>query len=44
MVGHAKGSAVTVPKGALGGVGNTPLIELQRVTPSGFGRVLLKLE
>jgi len=35
---------VTVPKGALGGVGNTPIVELQRVVPSGFGRVLLKLE
>ncbi len=35
---------MTVPKGALGGVGNTPIVELQRVVPSGFGRVLLKLE
>jgi cysteine synthase A len=35
---------VTVPKGALGGIGNTPIVELQRVVPAGFGHVLLKLE
>jgi cysteine synthase A len=35
---------VTVPKGALGGIGNTPIVELQRVVPAGIGRVLLKLE
>ena len=28
----------------LGGIGNTPLVELQRVVPQGSGRVVAKLE
>ncbi len=36
--------AMTVPVGALGGIGNTPLVSLQRVVPSGSARVLVKLE
>lgn len=44
MTGETMGNVVTVPKGALGGVGNTPIVELQRLVPAGFGRVLLKLE
>lgn len=36
--------AITVPAGALGGIGNTPLVSLQRVVPPGSARVLVKLE
>ena len=36
--------AMTVPAGALGGIGNTPLVSLQRVVPAGSARVLVKLE
>ena len=35
---------VVVPRGALGGIGNTPIVELQRVVPAGSARVLMKLE
>ena len=35
---------MTVPVGALGGIGNTPLISLQRMVPPGSARVLVKLE
>ena len=35
---------MTVPAGALGGIGNTPLVSLQRVVPPGSARVLVKLE
>ena len=35
---------MTVPAGALGGIGNTPLVSLQRVVPTGSARVLVKLE
>src|SRR5688572_76521 len=35
---------MTVAAGALGGIGNTPLVSLQRVVPHGAGRVLVKLE
>lgn len=31
-------------RGALSGIGNTPLVELVRVVPSGSARVLVKLE
>jgi cysteine synthase len=31
-------------RGVLAGIGNTPLIELQRVVPAGSARVMLKLE
>lgn len=31
-------------KGVLGGIGNTPLVELRRVVPGGGARVLVKLE
>ncbi len=34
----------TASKGALGGIGNTPLVELVRVVPPGSARVLVKLE
>jgi cysteine synthase len=33
-----------VPEGALGGIGDTPLVSLQRVVPGGSARVLVKLE
>ena len=34
-----------VPQGGvLGGIGNTPIVELKKVVPSGAGRVLAKLE
>jgi cysteine synthase A len=33
-----------VPVGALGGIGNTPLVSLQRVVPPRSARVLVKLE
>ncbi|HMK11007.1 MAG TPA: pyridoxal-phosphate dependent enzyme, partial [Acidimicrobiales bacterium] len=32
------------PKGALAGVGGTPLVELRRITPSNGARVVVKLE
>jgi cysteine synthase A len=35
---------MTVPVGALGGIGNTPLVSLQRVVPPGSARVIVKLE
>ena len=35
---------MTVPVGALGGIGNTPLISLHRIVPPGSARVLVKLE
>ena len=38
------GRPISVPKGALGGIGNTPIVELQRVVPGGSARVLIKLE
>lgn len=34
----------TTPRGALAGIGNTPLVELVRVVPSGSARVMAKLE
>ncbi len=34
----------TVSTSVLSAIGNTPLVELRRVTPAGAGRVLLKLE
>ena len=34
----------TIRKSVLGGVGNTPLVQLQKVVPSGSARVLAKLE
>ena len=34
----------TMPKGALAGIGNTPLVELVRVVPAGSARVMVKLE
>ncbi len=36
--------STTVPAGALGGIGDTPLVSLQRVVPAGSARVLVKLE
>lgn len=35
---------MTVPRGALGGIGNTPLVSLQHVVPRGSARILVKLE
>lgn len=35
---------MTVPVGALGGIGNTPLVSLQHVVPPGSARILVKLE
>ena len=35
---------MTVPRGALGGIGNTPLVSLQHVVPPGSARILVKLE
>lgn len=35
---------MNVPQGALGAIGDTPLIELRRVVPPGSARVLVKLE
>lgn len=35
---------MTVPVGALAGIGNTPMVSLQRVVPPGSARVLVKLE
>lgn len=34
----------TTVKGVLGGIGNTPLVELQNVVPPGSARVVVKLE
>jgi cysteine synthase len=34
----------TTSAGALAGIGNTPLVELVRVVPEGFARVMVKLE
>ncbi|MBC8507000.1 MAG: pyridoxal-phosphate dependent enzyme, partial [Chloroflexi bacterium] len=31
-------------KNVLQAIGNTPLVELQKVVPPGYGRVLVKLE
>lgn len=36
--------AMAALRGALSGIGNTPLVELVRVVPSGSARVLVKLE
>ncbi len=35
---------MTIPRGALGGIGNTPLVSLQHVVPPGSARILVKLE
>src|SRR6186997_2563739 len=35
---------ITGISNVLGGIGNTPLVELQRVVPPGSGRVVAKLE
>jgi cysteine synthase len=32
------------PHPALGSIGNTPLVQLQRIVPAGSARVLIKLE
>lgn len=34
----------TIDKSVLGGIGNTPLVELQKVVPAGSARVIAKLE
>ncbi len=34
----------TTPRGALAGIGNTPLVELVRVVPTGSARVMAKVE
>lgn len=34
----------TTTKGVLGGIGNTPLVELQKVVPRGSARIVAKLE
>ncbi len=44
MASEPARDGAAVPKGALGGIGNTPIVELQRVVPPGSARVLLKLE
>src|SRR5512142_3399893 len=33
-----------MPKDILGGIGNTPLVELRKVVPAGSARVVVKLE
>jgi cysteine synthase A len=35
---------MSIPDGALGGIGNTPLVSLQHVVPPGSARILVKLE
>ena len=37
-------NSLSIPQGVLSAIGNTPLIQLQKVVPSGSARVLAKLE
>jgi len=43
-VGARKAAKSTIGHSVLGGIGNTPLIELRKVVPPGSARVLAKLE
>src|SRR5688572_18254860 len=42
--GEGRTSMATVAASVLGGIGNTPLVELRNVVPRGAARVLVKLE